>query len=52
MRSVEKLHDKLVTSRRRLVAKFDPATLASLATIMLALMSTEKVLRESGSSSV
>jgi hypothetical protein len=53
---VERLHDKLVSSRGRLVrslaVKFDPATLASLATITLALISTEKVLREGGSSAV
>jgi hypothetical protein len=56
LRSVERLHDKLLTNQRRLVrslaARFDPATLASLATITLALISTEKVLREGGSGSV
>jgi hypothetical protein len=56
LRNIERLHDRLVSNRGKLVRslanKFDPATLASLATITLALISTEKVLREGGSSAV
>jgi hypothetical protein len=50
--SVERLHAKLVTNRARLVrslaAKMDPATLASLATVGLAIAQIEAVLREAG----
>jgi hypothetical protein len=52
MRSVEKLHDKLISNRRRLVrslaVKLDPAVLASLATVGLAISQLEAVLREAG----
>jgi hypothetical protein len=56
LRSIERLHDRLLTNRHKLVRslanKFDPATLASLATITLALLSTEQELRKGGSGSV
>jgi hypothetical protein len=53
---IERLHDRLTNDRRKMVqslaAKYDLATLASLATITLALRSTTEVLREGNSKSI
>ena len=53
---IERLHQRLTTDRRKMVqslaVKYDLATLASLATVTLALLSTESVLREGGSRSI
>jgi hypothetical protein len=56
LRSIERLHDRLLTNRHKLVrslaAKFDPATLASLATVTLALLATTEELRKGNSKSI
>jgi hypothetical protein len=56
LRSIERLHDRLLTNRHKLVrslaARFDPATLASLATVTLALISTTEELRKGSSKSI